>query len=133
MCSVKHWKVERTQVDSCNATTTSTHNCLQQNTFLVTKIAFQTERSGTLWILQFCKLLKTTSVAVAATTFFLITPAQTHVELPWKKISSKGKRLTNGQMGGWLVKPKLRELQGLVPLNQASGSMMSSSFGPVKS
>jgi hypothetical protein len=80
---------KRTQVDSCNATTTSTHNSLQQNTFLVTKIAFQTERSGILWILQFCKPLKTTSVAVAATTFFLITPAQTHVELHWVSLEEE--------------------------------------------
>jgi hypothetical protein len=85
-------------------------------------------------------LLKTTSVAVAATTFFLITPAQIHVELHyWVSLeedfikSKKMDRWADGQMGRWVVKLKLREVQGLVPLNQASGSTMSSSFGPVKS
>jgi hypothetical protein len=50
-------------------------------TLPVTKIALQTERFGTLRNLGFCNPLETTSVAAAAATTFLITPAQTHVEL----------------------------------------------------
>jgi hypothetical protein len=41
-------------------------------------------------------------VAVAATTFFLIAPAQTHVELHWVSLEEdfiKGKRWTDGKLG----------------------------------
>jgi len=40
---------------------------------------------------------------------------------------------TSGQMCKWVVKPKLKEVPGLVPLNQALGSMMASSSIAVKS
>ncbi len=95
-------KYRRTQADSCNAKTTSTHNSLQQNTFLVTKIAFQTYRSGTLWILQFCKPTENNLSGSCCYRFLL---DHTCTDTSWATLGFPGRRLhqkeKDGQMDRW--------------------------------
>jgi hypothetical protein len=55
--------------------------------------------------LEFCKLLKTTSVVAIVTTFFLVTLAQTHIVLHWVSLEEDSiirenmDKWTNVQMG----------------------------------